>query len=288
MNFKSTILFLTILLSLFLNGCSEENSNDGSVNSNPPAPICDLKCSVPPAGKFCIAGQLRDTEDSQPILSDSLLEITLYDGLSFAQNPTGTPPLTVDSITINSCGQFLAQGVTVPALGFVSITTEDAVAGVDDYLPTGGLYSVTADSHVDGISLFATRYTTDEKWINSAGAPFANLSFYEVGAFLPIFMHQGVPVEGVTITVSGIVQPAEDFYFSDSTSNLRTTIDVNLTNTGINGAGIIVNSFLVNHSGIGSEPLGCEWPSSLAKSIPGVLLVHEMNTVQLGTNIVCQ
>ena len=248
---------------------------------------CDLQCSSPPTGKFCIAGQLRDTENNQPILSESLIEIALYDGLSFAQNPTGTPPLAVDSITINSCGQFLAQGVTVPALGFVSITTDDAVAGGDDYLITGALYPVTADSQVDGINLFATRYATDEQWNNSAEAPFGTLSFYEVGAFLPIFMHQGLPVEGATITVNDNVQPAEDFYFSDSNSDNRITIDANLTKTGINGAGIIVNTSLVNHSGIGSEPIGCEWPSNLVASIPSVLMVHEMKAVQVGTNIVC-
>jgi hypothetical protein len=221
-------------------------------------------------------------------LSDSLIEISLYDGLSFAQNPTGAIPLAADYIATNNCGQFLAQGVTTPGLGFAVITTEDAIAGVDDYVTTGRLFSVTADSQVDGINLFATRYTTDEQWNISAGTPFADLSFYEVGAYIPIFMHQGVPVEGVAITVNGSVQVADDYYFSDSTSNLRTTIDVNLMSTGANGAGIIVNSSLSNHSGIGSEPYGCEWSSSLSTTIPGVLLVHQVNMVQIGTNIVCQ
>jgi hypothetical protein len=30
----------------------------------PSTPVCDLQCSTPPPGKFCIAGQLRDTEDN--------------------------------------------------------------------------------------------------------------------------------------------------------------------------------------------------------------------------------
>ena len=253
----------------------------------PSEPTCDLQCSAPPAGKFCIAGQLRDAENNDAISSESLIKITLYDALQFVNNPTSAPPLAVDSITINSCGQFLAQGVTLPALGLVSIATEDAETGVDEYIPTARLFPVTADSQIDGINLFATRYTTDEKWKISAGAPFGDSSFYEVGAFLPVFLHQGSPVEGVVITVDGSPQVADDYYFSDSASNLRTTIDVNRTSTGTNGAGIIVNSFFTNHSGTGSEPSGCEWPSSLAASIPGVLLVHEMNAVITGTNMSC-
>jgi hypothetical protein len=292
---SSEMLIVRVLGDALLSGLVTIVTPSGSVNSAEPlifvpsTPVCDLQCSTPPPGKFCIAGQLRDTEDNQPILSDSLIEIALYDGLAFAQNPAGAIPLAADSITINNCGQFLAQGVTPPGLGFAVITTEDAVEGVDDYLTTGAMFPIAADSQVDGINLFATRYTTDEKWNISAGYPFtAGLSFYEVGAFLPVFMHQGEPVEGVFITVNDGIQVADDFYFSDSTSNLRTAIDVNLTATGINGAGIIVNSPLTIHSGIGSEPFGCEWPSSLAKSIAGVLLVHEMNSVQVGTNIVCQ
>ena len=41
------------------------------------------------------------------------------------------------------------------------------------------------------------------------------------------------------------------------------------------------------HSGIGLEPIGCEWPSNLAASIPSVLMVHEMKAEQVGTNILC-
>jgi len=291
----SEMLIVRVLGDALLSGTVTVVTPTGVVNSAEPlmfvpaAPVCDLQCSTPPPGTFCIAGQLRDTENNEPIMSDSSIDIALYDGLSFAQNPTGAVPLPVDSITLNGCGQFVAQGVATPALGFAVITTEDAVEGVDDYLPTGALFPVTADSQVDGMNLFATRYATDEQWTNSAGNPFAgDLSFYEVGAFLPIFIHQGVPVAGVTITVNGAAQVADDFYFSDSVSNSRTTIDTNLSATGINGAGIIVNSSLVNHSGVGSEPVGCEWPSSLSASIPGVLLVHEMKAVQLGTGIECQ
>lgn len=273
------------LLALVLNACGGSGGDDVRIT---PDPVCDLQCSTPPAGKFCIAGQLRDTENSQPILSEDSIEISFYDALSFAQAPTMAPPLAVDSITINSCGQFLAQGVTTPALGFVAILTEDVTGGVDSYLPTSALFTITANSQVDNINLFATRYATDEKWNNSAANPFGASSFYEVGAFVPIFMHLGVPVAGVSITVNDIVQTNDDYYFVDSTSNVRTTIDSSLFETGTNGTGIIVNSPLVDHSGIGSEPAGCEWPTVLASSIPGVLIVQEVNTVQTGTSTRCQ
>jgi hypothetical protein len=263
------------------------SSCGGSADLAPPDPNCDLQCSVPPAGKFCIAGQLRDTENNDPIPGENSVEITFYEASSFVSGPNITPPLSIDTITMNSCGQFLAQGITTPVTGFVVIKTDD-ITGVDDYLPTGALYPVTPNSQVDNINLFATRYTTDNQWTSSASDPFGGLLFYEEGAAALIFMHLDVPVGGVTITVNNTLQTADDFYFSDSTFNSRTAIDTNLTATGINGTGIITKSFLVNHSGTGSEPAGCEWPSNLSASIPGVLMVQEVNAVQTGTNVACQ
>ena len=118
---------------------------------------------------------------------------------------------------------------------------------------------------------------------NAAGDPFTALSFYETGAFLPIFMRQRIPVEDVAITVNDGEQVAQDYYYSAFTSNSRTTMRLELMSTGINDAGIIANSSLKNHSGVGSEPKGCEWPTILAASIPRVLLVRELNTVKIGT-----
>jgi hypothetical protein len=272
------IIWVVAMLSVVSCGGGGNSGNDD----------CDLQCSTPPSGKFCLSGQLFDTENSQPILSESLIEITLYDGLQFAQNPTIAVPLPVESLTISSCGQFLAQGVTLPALGYVALATDDSVDGADEYIHTGVVYPVTADSQMDGINLFATRYSTDEQWVSSASSPFGSSAFYEVGAFVPVFMHQDVPVDGVTITVSDIIYTDDDYYFSNTTSDSRTTIDTALTETGVNGTGIIVSSSMVNHSGSGSEPSGCEWPSVLAKSIPGVLMVQELNSVQPGTDTVCE
>ena len=46
--------------------------------------------------------------------------------------------------------------------------------------------------------------------------------------------------------------------------------------TGANGSTLLVNSNLVEHSGTGAEPSGCEWPALLAMAAPGVLFVDPM------------
>ncbi|MBT8439218.1 MAG: DUF1566 domain-containing protein, partial [Gammaproteobacteria bacterium] len=92
---SSEMLIVRVLGDASLSGLVTIVTPSGSVNSAEPlifvssATVCDLQCSTPPPGKFCIAGQLRDTENNQPVLSDSLIEIAIYDGLAFAQNPTG-------------------------------------------------------------------------------------------------------------------------------------------------------------------------------------------------------
>ncbi len=181
----------------------------------------------------------------------------------------------------------MAQGVAAPALGFVAIATDDVSGGSDDYLTTAAIFSATAGLQINNINIFATRYSTDDHWISSAGNPFSDSNFNEIGAFVPIFRYLDDPVAGVTITVNDITYADDDYYFSDSSSSTRSTIDANLTGTGINGTGIIVNSSLSDHSGTGSEPSGCEWPSVLADSIPGVLMVQEIEAVTTGTSTSC-
>lgn len=250
--------------------------------------IDNLECSTPPPGKACIAGQLVDTENNQPIENDSTIQIVFYDGLAFAQNPTGTPPLPIDSITINSCGRFLAQGVTVPTLGLLAIATDDVSGGGDDYVTTAANFPVAPGYQINNINIFATRHSTDDQWTSTAGNPFSGSTFNEIGAFAPIFKYLDYPVAGVKILVSpGAVRPEDDYYFSDSSSSTRSTIDSNLDATGPNGMGIIVNTGLLDHSGQGSEPAGCYWPWDLAKSIPGVLMVQEIEAESTETGTSC-
>lgn len=243
---------------------------------------CELTCSAPPTGKFCVSGRLRDTGTNEPITDASSIVITFYDGASFAttSDPMSAYSLTVESLTVNGCGWFLAQGVTTPGLGYLVVATDD-MEGVDDYVPTAALYPVAPNSMIDGLNLFATRSSTDGQWTTSAGNPFGELSFSEKGAVVPIFMHLGEAVAGVKITVDpGGVVASDDYYFSDTTAGLRTTVDVGQDSTGANGTGVIVNTGLVNHGGVGGGlPVGCDWPESLAKSIAGVLMVQEVKAV---------
>jgi hypothetical protein len=86
-------------------------------------------------------------------------------------------------------------------------------------------------------------------------------------------MHGTTPVAGVTVTSNGSVRASDDFYFTDTVATTR--LDTTPTGpTGANGAALLLNSSLVEHSGQGAEPNGCVWPSDLAASIPGVLFFN--------------
>ena len=99
--------------------------------------------------------------------------------------------------------------------------------------------------------------------------PFANQ-----GVLAMVFRHAGVPVAGVTVRQNGNVIPNDDYYFSDA-GKTRATIDPPRTMTGPNGTALVLHSSSpVPHTGTGSEPAGCRWPTALAATIPGVVFVQ--------------
>jgi hypothetical protein len=78
------------------------------------------------------------------------------------------------------------------------------------------------------------------------------------GALLMLFGQAGVK-----LTEDHVVEPANDYYFSDSPPGQRLQIDPLLDETGTNGAALKLESELVDHSGLG----GCTtWDEELAKA----------------------
>jgi hypothetical protein len=220
----------------------------------------------------------------RPTTGPCALEVRLYDALMFAGNPTGTPPLMPERLTINTCGQFIAENVAAPALGFVAIAVDDEPTGANQHWLSAALLPAMANIRNDRVVAYAVRRTSNESWTASAGNPFGASTFGERGTYLHILSHRGLPAAGATVTVGG--SPAEAFYFSDP-GLARTTIDANQTSTGANGSALVIGADLGNLSAEGGIPLGdaCIWPDLLGAAIPGVFLVQRSQTVDAMENV---
>ena len=274
---------------------------------------CSLPCPVPAANHNTICGQLFDAETNQPIEADDVasepgrkcdfdnpettgpcsLEVKFYDALSFAQNPTGTPPLSTDSITINNCGRYAGVNIPTPALGFLGVGVDDSTEGstTDWVLSAVAFPSAPGWRDPDRVT-FVVATTTDQAWTTSAGNPFGATTFAQKGVFFPIFLNGNgstpVPVTGVKITRDpGVPFPADDYYFDDADPDTRASIAAAQESTGANGAGLMVNSDLVDHGGEGGLPSECSWPSDLAKAIPGVVFANERHAEDTASGEPC-
>ncbi|MEJ2085243.1 MAG: hypothetical protein P8Y44_06130 [Acidobacteriota bacterium] len=138
-----------------------------------------------------------------------------------------------------------------------------------------------------GRALYAVQRATDERWTTSAGDPFAGQTFAEVGVFAAIFITGEIPTSGVTLTRLSSTQEEDDYYFSDASSLVRSSIDAQLTETGSNGSALMVNSPLVDHSGMGGELSGCEWPDELGISLQGAVVIQDFPLLAQSTSNPC-
>lgn len=260
---------------------------------------CDapIDCATPDAMKTTLCGSVIDVGSGQPIRATTptgtacdtgspassgpcALRITFYDAVEFAGNPGGAAPLVAAETRIDDCGRFRGVDVTPPTLGLIAVVVDDA--GVMDLrVPTMTAFVTAAGTRLDATTIASASHVSDEAWTSSAGL--SVMTFVERGAYLPVFLHGTTPVSGVTITRNGSSAPTDDYYFADTdTGGSRTTVDAGKASTGPNGAGLILSSSLVDHSGSGAAPSGCEWPSELAMSIPGVLWYRALRAQVIG------
>lgn len=254
-----------------------------------------LPCPAAGSNRVTVCGRLFDIETDDRIESAAptfedcdpaspasegpcQLKITFYDALDFAGNPTGAAPLTPQNFRLDDCGRFVAENIPRPSLGFLGVAVDDQSGAPDDHRLTGVAFPVTSGQVRNNQQTYVVRRTTDVAWSTDAdvtgnqGLSGSN-TFVDKGVFLSMFRHGNNPVAGVTVTSNGSVRSADDFYFTDTDATTR--VDTNPNGpTGVNGAALLLNSSLVEHSGQGAEPAGCVWPSDLAASIPGVLFVN--------------
>lgn len=250
-----------------------------------------LPCPTPDPGKMSLCGRLLDLELGTDIQVDGVVNsrcdpasptddgpcsiaIEFYDAIDFVDDPNNAPPLPAEELIIDECGRFSAYNVPVPSLGFIGVGIDDA-GGADALALSGVALEAVSGATLRDTNAYAVRHTTVQSWTTTAGDPFGGATFAEVGVYVPIFMHEGERVSGVRITRGGSTSSSDDYYFSDPDDTIR-TVDPNLTETGPNGAGLLVNTPSIGiHSGIGNEPAGCVWPSNQAATIEDVVFVQE-------------
>ncbi|MCB9560380.1 MAG: hypothetical protein H6709_06325 [Kofleriaceae bacterium] len=263
----------------------EGNGTGGTCDTN-------LPCPSAASNKVSVCGRIYDMEDDRQLRAASPtmqecghggatdgpceVDIKFYDALDFAGNPTGTTPLSYDSLYIDDCGRFIAKNVQRPQLPYLGIGTDDAPGG-SQYRLTGLAFPVVSGQVRNNQRVYVVQESTNQMWSSTGGV---SPSFIDQGVYMGIFYYHSpdttgsVPVAGVTVTSNGAVRVNDDYYFTDTTVTQRTTVTANGP-TGPNGAALMLNSSLVEHSGQGAEPgTGCVWPSDLAASIPGVLFFN--------------
>jgi hypothetical protein len=258
---------------------------------------CDIPCPQPDAGKVVVCGWLRDAETDELLggMSESgarcdvdnptdtgpcSLQIEAYDALTFAGDPTGTPPLPTDQIIVNNCGRYVIDNAPAPALNFIGVAADDNENGtVDNVVLSGVVIPSSPGLRYDGLDAFVVTNASDTKWSGQAGL--TGQTFGERGVFMPIFSHKGTPIEGVVVIENGSTQPSEDYYFSDTDPFERSMVDPAQSSTGPNGSGLLINSQLTQHSGQGSEGMleGCQWPENLATSVAGLYFVSRRESI---------
>jgi hypothetical protein len=248
----------------------------------------ELLCPQADDNKVSVCGRLYNVDDDTPIGFDSLtteeciasggtvttgacaFDIKFYDALEFAGNPTGATPITPQDFFVDECGRFRAHNLNRPSLGFLGIGVDDRSAAPDDHRLTGVAFPVVSAETRNRQRAYVVTRTTDEQW--TADADGGGTTLIDRGIFMSLYRIGGVPTQGVQITEGGVVEAANDYYFSDTNPLTRMTIDNSQPSTGPNGAGLKLNSALVEHSGTGGAlPSGCVWESALGASIPGVL-----------------
>jgi hypothetical protein len=262
-----------------------------------------LPCPLPDGGDVSVCGRLIDAETSAPIAAGDgtdtsvcdpasptadgpcALQLVFVDAIAFATDPGSAAPLLADEITLDSCGRFRALDVAEPPSGFLGVAIDDSMAGATDaHVTTGIGLPVAPNARLDGVTLVATRRSTDQAWTTSAGDPFAGQTFSEIGAILVTYVHAGLPVAGVEITAGGApVSEADDFYFDDANPAVKSSVAAGQNATGINGAALAVGTSLGEHSGSGGEPDGCTWSTAPGASIPGVIFATRRDAL-MGTD----
>ncbi len=190
------------------------------------------------------------------------LTVRVFDALALAGNPTGTDELPVEDVVIDDCGRFRAFDVQEPPTGHIALAFDG-----DGLAPSVAVAQTAGGARTDGIRAFVVRGATDDAWTQSAGRPFADETFVDVGVVVVRFSAGDTPATGVTVDGA--------FYFDDVDPASLSSVDPAATATGPNGAALVIDQPLGTIEAAGGLPDGCDWQTALTASIPGFAVVSE-------------
>lgn len=255
-------------------------------------PVClgVLPCPQSTVGKSSYCGTLIDVATNQTIALDGFsgafcdsaqpadygpcaLRLKVFEASDFMNAPSTAVALVAAEISVDECGRFRIANVPTPPSGQVVLVTESPNTSIDPlYTTTATIVVAQSAQSKNNVPVYAVPASADASWTASAGlgAP----GFAERGAYLGLFTDSLVPVAGVSLTRDGATVADDDYYFADTNPSSRLAIDPDQNETGLNGAGLVINSALTNHAGTGPSSLTCTWRSVTAQTVPGVVFVQ--------------
>ena len=260
---------------------------------------CTSVFACPPgstATKLTVCGQLYDIENNTKFQGAATgarcgtgettgpcaLQILAYDAIAFGTNPSAATPLTVSDIYIDDCGRYRVTDIETNGTGpFIGLGFDDGPPGTP-LGPTGVTVTTAvatpkpSERVVEGFEAWIVKASTAGMWQSSGGPPLSG------GIYAAIFRRhkkgngdEFANQDGVTITKSGVAQPANDFYFSMNETNHQ-TIDGAATATGVNGTVLYTNASVADsvvYGGMGgiTATTACRWEPHAAASLPGIV-----------------
>jgi hypothetical protein len=251
---------------------------------------CDdfLVCPNPASGKFQVCGRLLDPETSTLLKDDATLatklKVRFYDAsvLGSAGNNVDNTP-TIGTAMVDQCGRFTAgTGLAPPQLGYVAIAVDDATGNINtgDFVFTAVAVPSGANMKVDKVRAFVAKQSLVAEWGNN---------IISTGAYLGLFIDTskpaptgspfpGAPVAHIKLQLDDSdLDPTAEFYFDDTDPLTHSMVNGALTETGPNGAGIIIGTplgFGYGAKGLGTSS-GCSFPNLPAATLPNGLFVQE-------------
>ncbi len=259
---------------------SSADSGAGGADADPGAPDADTcpevgPCPDPPAGDITVCGRVLDLELSAPVTTGAP-PVRIYDFVDLRLNPNGASALA--TVTPDSCGWYTA---TVDGLAGVFVVHTGALP------PDTGVHRrvVEVFSSAPGQTVRANAWTlradTDTGW--SAAAGLGAQTFADRGSLLAIYVDidqpavpplQGAPVTGVELTVNGIPNAADDYYFSDAMPLARFDLAPGQADTGANGTGLLADG--PTFSQLSGDKGGCNFAEVNTLPIANTVQVQEI------------
>jgi hypothetical protein len=218
------------------------------------------------------------------------LNITAYDAIAFATDPSTATPLAVADTCIDDMGHYVLKDIAQPPGPFIGLGLDDANMAMG---PAGQTVTVGVATKKDpgksttNFEHWIVNATTTTSWTSSGGPALS------VGYYVPVYRAHCVDTTGsgpgcsgdtsvnqagVQFTRNTVTEPSNTFYFQ-AAQTTRTTVDPAATSTGANGTALVNNASIgdsLAYSGTGglTDAVNCKWDTKAGQTLPGVVFIQ--------------